>query len=92
MARIVIEEVTLCEHGRDGQCLSGGWVSQGRSEYTLNCPGGSRRLLDPGSYVLIEKRGNAWPEWARQPLFRYAREELHYTDEVFDALAGGEQP
>lgn len=63
--RVVIEEP--CEHGTmiahliDGTehrvFNAGGWSDEVKDE----CPGGSRRVLDPGSYVLIQRVDGKWP-------------------------------
>src|SRR5690606_24439408 len=82
----VVEIVTVCEHGE--------WVGphctmerEGRCPYyptdtdrECYCPGGSRRVLEPGEFVLVEKAEDGeWKDedaetllkWATQRLMRY---------------------
>lgn len=69
MNKRLVEE-TLCEHGYTGQC----------NVAFAPCPGGSRRVLAPGEYVLVEKAEDGeWKDedaetllkWATQRLMRY---------------------
>lgn len=66
-----VEIVTECEHGQAGkhllaekrfdgcdQCRSG---EHGCGNPHFDCPGGSRRVLEPGSFVLVEKVNGEWP-------------------------------
>lgn len=66
--RIVVE--TFCQHGewlgphctkdREGSCP---YPSSDRTRECY-CQGGSRRELEPGEFVLIEKVDGKWPEVA----------------------------
>ena len=103
MARRIVEVFDPCKHGRsekhcaDHPELAGLW----HAEYwgfppegkCRPCPGGERRVLEPGSYVLVEKRGSIWPKYANDALYRWATTEMTVgADDLWDALAGGEQP
>lgn len=63
--------------------------------------GWHRRVLDPGSFVLIEKEDGEWPEWAlhaAKPFYTFVAEDGYHglatrsESDILDALAGGEQP
>jgi len=98
----VVEIVTECEHGE--------WVGphctmerEGRCPYyptdtdrECYCPGGSRRVLEPGEYVLIARdaelphRWDVPPELPGWTFSDYGKFQLMLHD-VADALAEGEQ-
>ena len=87
MARIVIE--TLCEHGRAEGCPFHDPVCRSnRPCLATCCPGGSRRVLDPGSFVLIEKVDGEWPEWLLDDLEGRLAANIA---EILDALAAGSE-
>ena len=99
----VVEIVTECEHGwieshasvpAEGDAMHAGvWPI---------CPGGSRRVLEPGSFVLVEKVDGRWPMTNRvfnaieDALVRETGSASMRTIETvvetyLDALAEGEQ-
>lgn len=102
MARFVIEEP--CRDGEyEAHYLTRAQIEVREAEGAYidemgdpACDGGSRRVLDPGSYVLIERneRDSRWmvppalPGWT---FMDYTKLQLMLSD-VADALAGGEQP
>lgn len=95
-----VEIVTECEHGyveehcADHPELAGAWhpefwgyPPEGRCR---RCSGGSRRVLEPGSYVLIEKTNGEWP-WHGTITRGWETSETQALYEWLDALAEGEQ-
>ena len=105
----VVEIVTECEHGewvgphctmeREGRCP----YAPTDTDRECYCPGGSRRVLEPGSFVLVEKVDGRWPMTNRvfdaieDALVRATGSASMRTIETvvetyLDALAGGEQP
>jgi hypothetical protein len=82
--RVVIEEP--CDHG----------LVTGPHEFNPDCPGGSRHVLDPGSYVLIEKVDGEWPEDALDDIVAWLVKagigSSGPLGELLDALAGDERP
>ena len=62
-----VEIVTVCEHGKSDPHR---WDPSTSISDEGWCPGGSRRVLAPGEYVLVEKVDGKWP----------------LTNRVFDAI------
>ena len=59
--RVVVEE-RLCPHGHASRHIIEGSRGLPRFLSLVECPGGSRRVLELGSYVLIEKDDDGeWP-------------------------------
>ena len=91
MAHIVIEEPGKTCQGR-------GWIKTCNDELNPGCErpdcgklcsdcgerGWHRRVLDPGSFVLIEKVDGEWPEWLLDDLEGRLAANIA---EILDALA-----
>src|SRR5690554_4870085 len=98
----VVEIVTECEHG---WVESHAWPGEGDVMHAgvwPMCPGGSRRVLEPGEYVLVKKVDGRWPMTNRvfnaieDALVRETGSASMRTIETvvetyLDALAEGEQ-
>jgi hypothetical protein len=91
------EPTSCCDHWPDGDRSH---PLFGVCPTASFCDGGSRRVLDPGSYVLIEKvdsghtlGGLIWPDWAYEVWDKWWNDpDKPGATRLFEALAGGEQP